>query len=129
MDWDSNEKSLSKFRTIIVQKMPHLGYACSCDIDRHTFMNKVSSCTSEDVDELYAGCIHAEAAKEFCRKFKDLYGIEENSEEMTSSGWFIHNYIFERHKETLNIEEDCLWKFGKVPGINMIMVYMLSKLI
>ncbi|XP_061172844.1 uncharacterized protein LOC133182130 [Saccostrea echinata] len=85
MDWDSTDKTLSKVRPIIVQKMPQLGYACSCDLDRHTFMNKVSSCTSEDVEELYAGCIHVEAAKELCRKFKDLYGVEEDSEEITGS--------------------------------------------
>lgn len=85
MDWNSTDKTLSNVKPIIVQKMPQLGYACSCDSDRHYFMNKVRSCTSEDVEELYAGCIHVEAAKELCRKFKNLYSVEENSEEITVS--------------------------------------------
>lgn len=78
--------------------MPQLGYACSCDSDRHYFMNKVRSCTSEDVEELYAGCIHVEAAKELCRKFKNLYSVEENSEEITVSGngSFMATCIYER---------------------------------
>lgn len=65
-----------------------------------------------DVEELYAGCIHVEAAKELCRKFKNLYSVEENSEEITVSGngSFMATCIYELKtcKETFNTKEDCL---------------------
>ena len=68
-----------------------------------------------DVEELYAGCIHVEAAKELCKKFKDLYGVEDDSDEIIDTGWFIQIYhlshLWKSYKDCSEHEKGLLLVF------------------